>query len=187
MWEQLVEWDRELFRFLNGLWLDDFDALWLFITQVRNWIPLYFIFIFLIYKAIPRWRNLVAISGIFITAFSTLYLTNVVKNLIERLRPNNEPILMDSIKILQNPENFSFWSGHSAVSFAVVTYVVLILKSKHNNWIYTFYLWPILFAFSRIFVGVHYPVDIIVGMVVGLTLGACFYKLFKVVKLPDSR
>ncbi len=187
MWEKIVELDRQAFRFLNGLGIDDLNGFWLFVTEVRNWIPLYLLLVFLVIKIVPKYRNLAGAAGIFIVAFSTLYLTNIVKELFARLRPNNEPLLMDSIRILQRPENFSFWSGHSAVSFAVTTFVVLLLRNhKATKWVCLIYVWPILFAFSRIFVGVHYPADVTVGMLVGLLLGYVFYRLILLFKVRGS-
>ena len=179
MWEDLVLLDQDIFRFLNSLWIGDFEGFWLFITEIEHWIPLYLFIFYLIFKNYRRPINFMGIASVFVVAVSTLSLTNLVKNYVARLRPNNEPLLMDSIRILQTPENFSFWSGHSAVSFAVATFAVILLSQKINTkWIYLIYVWPILFALSRIFVGVHYPVDIIVGMIVGLLLGLAFAKAF---------
>ncbi|AZQ42854.1 phosphatase PAP2 family protein [Nonlabens ponticola] len=177
MWESLVQIDQDIFRFINGLPISRFNEFWLFVTQIENWIPLYLLFFFiLIYKL--RWRRgLASILGVFTVASVTLWLTNVVKDQVQRLRPNNEPALVDAINVFQMPENFSFWSGHSAVSFAVTTFVVLLLrKYSWSRWYLLFYLWPLTFALSRIMVGVHYPFDVIVGMLVGLLLGILFYK-----------
>jgi undecaprenyl-diphosphatase len=187
MWEDLIKVDRDLFRYLNNSWIGEFDSFWIFVTQIETWIPLFLFIFYLFFKKIPKPKNFIAIALIFIIAALTLFLTHVVKNYVGRLRPNNEPLLMDSIRVLQTPENFSFWSGHSAVSFAVATFsVILLLKplSTDTNsrfsykWLYLIYLWPITFAFSRIFVGVHYPADITVGMIVGILLGFAFAKAF---------
>lgn len=187
MWEDLIKVDRDLFRYLNNSWIGEFDSFWVFVTQIETWIPLFLFIFYLFFKKIPKPNNFIAIALIFIVAALTLFLTHVVKNYVARLRPNNEPLLMDSIRVLQTPENFSFWSGHSAVSFAVATFsVILLLKplSTDTNsrfsykWLYLIYLWPITFAFSRIFVGVHYPADITVGMIVGTLLGFAFAKAF---------
>ncbi|MGB3592208.1 MAG: phosphatase PAP2 family protein [Nonlabens sp.] len=180
MWESIVDLDRRAFKFLNSLGIDDYDQFWLFVTQIENWIPLYLLFFYLLYRNVERPNNFFSIAGIPAVAIITLQLTNLVKNFIERLRPNNEPMLMDSIRILQRPENFSFWSGHSAVSFAVTTFVVLCLKSRSGSkWYYLFYIWPFTFAISRIFVGVHYPADVTVGMLVGMLLGYGSFKLLE--------
>ncbi len=187
MWDDLVQIDRDIFVFINSLWIGEFDGFWLFVTQIENWIPLYLFIFYLLFKKLSRPTNFIAIASVFAIAYITLFLTNVVKNYVERLRPNNEPLLMDSIRILQTPENFSFWSGHSAVSFAVATFCVILLfpKTKDGNhpdrfskWILLLYLWPITFAFSRIFVGVHYPFDVTVGMLVGLVMGTITAMVF---------
>ncbi|OUS19263.1 phosphatase PAP2 family protein [Nonlabens dokdonensis] len=179
MWEQLVETDQQLFRWINSLWIGKFHGFWIFVTQIQNWAFLYILFFYLLYKNFDKPTRYVAIVMVPVVALITLFFTNLVKNGVERLRPNNEPLLMDSIQVLLKPENFSFWSGHSAVSFAVTTFVVHALRSRNvTKWIYLFYLWPFTFAFSRIFVGVHYPADITVGMLVGLFLGWISFVLF---------
>ncbi len=179
MWEQLVEVDQQLFRWINGLWIGKFHSFWLFVTKIQNWFFLYLIFFYLLFKYFEKPTRYIAIITVPVVALITLFFTNLVKNGVERLRPNNEPILMDSIQILLEPENFSFWSGHSAVSFAVTVFMVLALRSrKAGKWTYLLFIWPIIFALSRIFVGVHYPADVTVGMFVGLFLGWVTYILF---------
>lgn len=192
MWEHLVQLDRDIFRYVNGLWIGQFTEFWLFVTEIEHWFPLYLLFFILLYKSMSWRKGIASIGMVLTTAVFTLWLTNLVKNFVERLRPNNEPVLMDTINILQKPENFSFWSGHSAVSFAVTTIVVLLLQHyKPSRWYYLFYIWPITFAFSRLFVGVHYPADITVGMLVGLLTGFLFFKLtlwlFSVLKNARQR
>jgi undecaprenyl-diphosphatase len=178
MWEEIVNIDREIFSYINGLWIGQFSEFWIFVTQIEHWIPLYMLFFLLLYVSTTWKRGLASIGMALTTAIFTLWLTDLVKNLVARLRPNNEPLLMDSIHILQRPENFSFWSGHSAVSFAVTTIVVLLLQHfRPSRWYYLFYVWPVTFALSRLFVGVHYPADITVGMLVGILTGFMFYRL----------
>lgn len=183
MWEDLVKIDRDLFVYLNSSWLSNFDTFWLVVTRIENWIPLYIVFFYLLYKKNKQPYNLVTMVAIPLLAAFTLGLTNLVKHTVARLRPNNNPILMDHITILQTPENFSFWSGHSAVSFAVTTFVILVLQAHRAKRVYfLFYVWPVLFALSRIFNGVHYPADIAVGAFVGSTLGLLSYKIVFLLK-----
>ncbi|MGJ8683416.1 MAG: phosphatase PAP2 family protein [Nonlabens sp.] len=181
MWESLVEIDQQIFRYINGSYFRKFDAFWLFVTRLEVWLPLYFSFFFFFFKKLPKRTSYVASIGIVLATVIAIGLTDLVKNYVERLRPNNEPVLMDSIYILQQPENFSFWSGHTAVSVTVSLFVYLVLnKFSPSKWWLLFFIWPLLFAFSRIFVGVHYPLDVFVGAMVGLTLGMLFYKLFNI-------
>lgn len=179
MWESLVEIDQHAFTFINSSWLNKFDSLWLFVTQLETWLPLYITFFILLFKLLPVKVNYLSIVTLIICTVTAIGLTGLVKNTVERIRPNNEPVLMDSIHILQHPENFSFWSGHTAVSMTVSIFVYLTLQRYHpSKWYWLIFIWPLLFASSRIFVGVHYPLDVLAGALVGLSLGFLFHKLF---------
>ena len=103
--------------------------------------------------------------------------TDLTKHAVARLRPNNTEDINTLIRILKTPSTYSFFSGHSSSSFSVTTAVVLFLRRRFK-WCWVFYLWPLLFVFSRIFVGVHFPVDIIVGATVGVLSALFFYMLY---------
>lgn len=177
MLERIYKWDRELFVYLNSLGIESYDSFWIFVTNIKNWIPLYLLF-FILFFAAFYWKKAL-FSSLFLIAsfFTTLGFTNLVKNAVVRLRPNNEPELLDLIRILQTPGNYSFFSGHASSSFVVATFVVLCLR-KVYKWIYVIYIWPLLFILSRIYVGVHYPLDLIVGAIVGILFALLFYNLY---------
>ena len=178
MWEKIEQWDRELFVYLNNLGIEKYDAFWIFVTNPRHWIPLYLLF-FLFFFLAFHWRKAIFTTLFLLaTVFTTWGLTNLVKSFALRLRPNNTPELLELIRVLQEPTNYSFFSGHSSTSFAATTFVVLILSEK-TKWIYLAYIWPIIFVMSRIYVGVHYPGDILVGMIVGIIMAVIFYKLYQ--------
>jgi undecaprenyl-diphosphatase len=177
MLDELYKWDRELFIYLNSLGIESYDGFWIFVTNIRHWIPLY-IFFFIMFFIAFYWKKAIFTSLFLLASFAaTLSFTNIVKNLVVRLRPNNEPELADLIRILQSPTNYSFFSGHASSSFVVTTFVVLSLR-EHYKWIYVVYLWPVIFVISRVYVGVHYPLDLIVGSIVGILFGFLFYKLY---------
>ncbi len=179
MLKKLEDWDQSLFIYLNNLGLEQYDGFWIFVTQIETWTPLFAFFIFLFYRSYP-WK---AASAVFyfllITTGITLLATDIVKETIERLRPNNVEALGELIRVLQRPSNFSFFSGHASSSFAITTFTVLALR-HYIKWIYLAFLWPLLFVTSRIYVGVHYPSDILVGALVGSTFAYIFYKICKV-------
>ena len=183
MLEQLKQWDRDLFVFLNSLGIEEYDNFWVFVTQIRHWIPLFVVF-FILYFVAFHWKkaifNVIALLCAFATTFA---LTDFTKAFFSRIRPNNVEDLSDIIRILQMPDSFSFFSGHASSSFVVTTFIVLTLRRKFK-WIYIMYLWPILFVLSRIFVGVHYPGDILVGALVGTLIAFIFYKIY--VKCDDK-
>lgn len=177
MWEQLNQWDRELFLYFNSLGIESHDQFWIFVTKIENWIPFY-IALFSFYFLAYHWKKASFTSLFLIAAFLTTWgFTNLVKNLLVRLRPNNEPELVDLIRVLQTPTNYSFFSGHASSSFVVATFVVLTLQHK-SKWIYLVYIWPVLFFLSRLYVGVHYPSDLIVGSMVGVIFAFIFYWLY---------
>lgn len=177
MLEKLQEWDRQLFVFLNNLGIERYDTFWIFVTNPRHWIPLYILFFALFFIAY-NWKK-AAFTSLFLLAsvFTTWGFTNLVKGFFTRLRPNNNPDLVDLIRVLQEPTNYSFFSGHSSTSFCATTFVVLALREKWK-WIYVAYIWPFIFVLSRIYVGVHYPGDIFVGMIVGILMAILFHKLY---------
>lgn len=166
MLDQLAQWDRDLFVFLNSLGIEDYDFFWIYITQIEHWIPLYLLFFILFFVWLPWKRALIYVVATFAVFGITYAFTNFVKITVERLRPNNSEELTALIRILQTPGDFSFFSGHASVSMAVTTFVVLCLRDK-SRWVYLCYIWPLLFVLSRIYVGVHYPSDILIGAAVG--------------------
>ncbi|NKI28422.1 phosphatase PAP2 family protein [Arenibacter sp. 6A1] len=183
MFEKLLEWDRNSFIFLNNLGIEGYDLFWSSITNFSTWIPLFVLFLVLIFKNYPKKEAL----SMFITIIGTVILiaivTGVVKEMIARLRPADNDELKSLIRVLVDPYGFSFFSGHAASSFGITTIVYLFLKEK-INWGLIFYIWPLLFVFSRIYVGVHYPLDLIVGAMVGILFAVFSYRLYKGLKYP---
>lgn len=177
MLDQLKQWDRELFVYLNSLGLEQYDQFWILVTRIENWIPFY-IFLFMLFFLAFDWKK-AAFTSIFLLAtfLSTWGFTNLVKNIYVRLRPNNNPDLVDLIRILQEPTNYSFFSGHASASVVVATFVVLVLKDTYR-WIYAVFIWPLLFILSRVYVGVHYPSDLLVGAIVGVAFAYLFFWLY---------
>ena len=175
-WDKLIEQDRELLVHLNSLGTETWDSFWLIVTNQFSWIPLFLLLFILIFKAFG-WKKgilLVLLSAILVT-FSD-QTVNLIKNNVMRLRPNNDLELKEIIRILKNPRGFSFVSGHSTTSFAVTVFMVLLLK-KHFKQIVFLFIWPMLFAYSRIYCGVHFPIDIFMGMLLGTIIGFVFYRL----------
>lgn len=176
MLETLKHWDRELFVFLNGLGIEDYDSFWLFATQPKNWIPLYILFFILIFYYYRFKKGLVVGFFLILTVAVTMLFTELVKDYVARLRPNNVEALRELIRIIQKPNNYSFFSGHASSSFSIATFVVLMIQ-EFSKWIYLVYLWPLVFVMSRIFLGVHYPSDIFIGALIGTGFAFCFHFL----------
>lgn len=183
MLEKLLEWDRDTFVYLNNLGIEEYDFFWKIVTNFPTWIPLMVLFIVLIFLKYPRREAFFVLLTIILMITLVGIATDLTKNYVARLRPNNTEELHALIRILKNPPSYSFFSGHSASSFSITTSVVLFLR-KRFKWSWFFYIWPILFALSRIFVGVHYPIDIIVGALVGVLFAVLFYRLYVKIIVP---
>ena len=189
--DKIIAQDKELFIYLNALGNESWDNFWVIVTNQFSWIPLFLLIFFLIFKAYG-WKKgivLVLVAAALVT-FSDQFV-NLIKNTVGRLRPNNDPTLNEFIRILKGPKGFSFISGHSTTSFAVTTFLIATLK-KHYKYSYLLLIWPFLFAYSRIYVGVHFPTDLFVGMFVGIAIGFSFYKislffLNKVKTIPSKK
>lgn len=178
MFEKIIHLDKSLLIYLNSLGSEQWDPFWLYITRHFNWTPVFIIVLFLLFKFLG-WKKgvfLIFFLAVFIT-FSDQF-TNLIRVIFERLRPNNDPAIKDQLRTLIRPQNYSFTSGHATTSTAVTVFAIQLLK-KHTKFIYLFALFPIFFAYSRLYLGVHFPIDIATGATVGALIGFAFVKLFR--------
>lgn len=180
MLEKLLKWDQEAFVCLNNLGIEQYDTFWSVITNITTWIPLYVFFMFVLLYKTGFKEGVLKVAFTIALAVFIIFITDLTKNYVARLRPNNTLEINTLIRILKSPTDYSFFSGHAASSFAITTFIFLTLRKRYK-WTILFYIWPILFATSRIFVGVHFPLDIIVGIFVGMLSAFMFYKLSKLV------
>jgi undecaprenyl-diphosphatase len=178
MLDQLLKWDRDTFIYLNSLGIEDYDVFWSTVTNFTTWIPLFILFIVLIFRFYPKNEAFWVLGTVLLTVSLVAAFTGITKEWVARLRPNNTEEINTLIRILKSPDGYSFFSGHSSSSFSITTSVFLFLR-HHFKWSWLFFIWPILFATSRIYVGVHYPLDLFVGAAVGLLFAFLFYRLYR--------
>ena len=174
----IIQLDKEVLIFLNNLGSEPWDGLWLAITNQLNWAPL---FVFIIYLTIRSfgWKRggFMVLFMILLVAFSDQF-TNLIKNSTERLRPINDPEIKDMLRTLIQPQSYSFMSGHATTSTFFSVFVVLLLKEKYK-YIYVLLFFPLIFAYSRLYLGVHFPIDVSVGIIVGILFANLYFLLFK--------
>lgn len=183
MFKRLLDWDRDLLVFINGLGGDTSDSFWIIVTDATTWIPLFILFIVLLFKNYPSKQAWFMTGNAIVLLFVVLGVTLATKEGIARMRPMNHPQLSTLLRILKQPSGFSFFSGHASSSFSLTTLMVLYLRDSFK-WRYLFYVWPVFFALSRLFVGVHYPVDILAGALIGASAGLLFYRAYTDIILP---
>ncbi len=178
MLEKIIALDKKLFVFLNSLGSPTYDGLWLLITKQANWTPFFLLLAYLLYQKIGIKK--LGVVVLFITLILLCCDTSVefFKTTFERLRPCNDPELKGIIRIIHHSSTYSFFSGHASNSMATMVFVYMILK-KYYKYAYLIFLYPLIFAYSRIYLGVHFPTDILTGYLFGTTFGLVFYLIYQ--------
>lgn len=181
MLEKIIALDTELLIFLNGLGSESYDSLWLIITKQINWIPLFLLFLYLIFKKIGAKQTLYLILFIALLLTFTDQVTNLFKNGFQRLRPCSNPEINTIIRVVKSSSSYSFFSGHAANSMAVAVFLYSLLN-RYYKFAFLLFLWPLIFAYSRIYLGLHYPLDILCGYLFGMFSGFMFFKIYQAVQ-----
>ncbi len=178
MLDWLLDLDRNVFVYLNSLGSETFDGFWSFITKQLHWTPF---FIFLLYLAVKKlgWKHtaLILVMIAVLIAF-TDQTTNLYKKGLQRLRPGNEPEIAGIIRAVQHRSSFSFISGHASNSMAAAFFLFMVLR-RYYKYMGFIFLWPLIFAYSRIYLGLHYPGDILAGYLWGIFTATLVLKLYK--------
>lgn len=180
MVEILIQKDKELLIFLNNLGTEQWDSFWLLITKQLYWTPLFLLIFYMIFKTFGLKKGgFIVLSIIILVVFSDQF-TNIIKDYFQRLRPNNDPEINHLLRNFIQPQSFSFTSGHATTSTFFTVFVILLLRNHYKN-TYFLLLFPLIFGYSRIYLGVHFPLDIVTGFIAGTILAILYYKLFNVV------
>lgn len=175
--EELLKFDKELFIFLNSLGSVSYDDFWSIITQQIYWTP-FFIGVFYLIQKKVGWKNFgIAIVFLALLITFTDQITNLVKNGIQRLRPCNDPEIKEIIRVVISRNSYSFFSGHASNSMGSTMFIFLIIRNYYKH-TYLLFFFPIIFAYSRIYLGLHFPLDILTGYIFGIVNGIVFYKLY---------
>ena len=117
MFDKLLQWDRDAFIYLNSLGIEKYDAFWSVITNFYTWTPLFILFIYLLFKKFPK-RHAFAmiVVSVFLVVFITT-LTDLTKEVVARLRPNNDAEINTLIRIVKNSSSYSFFQAMPQVPF----------------------------------------------------------------------
>lgn len=178
MLEKLLSLDTQLFIYLNGLGSETYDWLWLALTIQFNWIPFFLLLFYLIYKKLGIRQTVYLLFFVAVLVLVTDQIANLFKYTVQRVRPCNNSEINTIIRVVQVRNSFSFFSGHAANTMAVSTFLYLIFK-KQFKFMGLLFLWPLIFAYSRIYLGLHYPLDILSGYLCGLITGYLMYKAYQ--------
>lgn len=175
----IVSADQELFLWLNGLHTPWLDTAMYWITYKYTWIPLYMLLIGMTIRA-EGWKKggFIIIAVVLAVAFADKVTSGFMKPYFLRLRPCHDP----SIQVVMHHVTdcgglYGFASSHASTSFALAIAWFSLLRRQVPQMAFLF-LWAAVYAYSRVYVGVHYPLDILVGALVGLLVGYSFVQLY---------
>ncbi|RBL88616.1 phosphatase PAP2 family protein [Chitinophaga flava] len=173
MLESILKQDLRLFFHINGQWHNAvLDYILPLAREPYMWAPLYLflaLFITINYGWRGFWWILFFLLCFALADQSSLY----IKQAFGRVRPCRDPIVSHYARILVGycPTSGSFTSNHAANHFALATFCFLTLKSAFGRYTWLFFLWAALVGYAQIYVGVHYPLDVAGGAVLGIFIG----------------
>ncbi|MBN9295966.1 MAG: phosphatase PAP2 family protein [Filimonas sp.] len=191
-WEQLLstlkQWDTWLFLKINNDWTTPFlDGIFPVWREMLTWVPLYFFIVFLVFWNFgwKAWPWVVALIAT--VALSDQLSSQLLKNWINRPRPCADDVLKYQVRLLLSrcPASGSFTSSHATNHFAVACFIYFTLKPYLGKWGKLLFVWAATICYGQMYVGVHYPLDILGGTILGCAIGywaAIFFN--KKIKLP---
>jgi len=174
--------DNAVLLFINGMHTPFLDSFMMVVSNRLIWIPLYLFLVYLIIRKYGKSSWLLIVFGILAVALSDQLASNLIKNLVMRYRPSHNLWLAPHLHFVADymGGQYGFASSHAANTFALATFIMLIMP-KYRNLTIALFCWALLVCYSRMYLGVHYPSDILGGMIVGGFSAWICYKLWQLV------
>lgn len=179
--QQLLEADKYLFRLINSTWHHPIMDEMLPLFRIKYyWLPLYLflaLFILINFKK-NGWLWILFAAGT--AALTDFVSSSIIKENFMRLRPCNDPDMASNIRVLVSyrPISSSFTSSHAANHFGTATFIFFTLRKQIGHWAWAFFAWAFIIIYAQVYVGVHYPIDVLCGAMVGFLFGYLSAKSF---------
>jgi undecaprenyl-diphosphatase len=167
--EQLVEWDKAFFLYLNGQHTPWLDPVMMVLSHRLTWVPLYLCLLVFIIRRHGR-ESWVPVVGIIITILlADQVCSSLLKPIVGRFRPSHEPSLDGLVHIVDGYRGgqYGFASSHAGTTFGLAMFFILQYR-RVWKWTWVLLPWAAIVAYTRIYLGVHYPGDVIVGALIGM-------------------
>ncbi|MEO8403803.1 MAG: phosphatase PAP2 family protein [Chitinophagaceae bacterium] len=181
IWQKLVNMDQWLFTQLNSVYTNRvFDSIMPFMRNAMHWSPVYLfliVFMLLNFNRKGAWWCLFFTATVALTDMTGTYL---FKNTVQRTRPCNDHDFAPHVRMLLDhcSYGFSFISNHAANHFAMAAFFYITMKSVLGKWTGLAFVWAGIVGYAQIYVGIHYPLDVLAGSLLGLTIGTLSGRLF---------
>ena len=178
--EQLINWDKSLLLYLNGMHTDFFDFVMYWISNKFIWIPFYLFLIYLVIQNYKLKTIIVLIAVVLLITISDMSSVHLFKEVFHRLRPCQDPEMKPLIHLVNDECGglYSFVSSHAANTFALSFFLIIVLGKKVKYLTTGMIIWASLVSYTRIYLGVHYPLDVLCGAILGIVIGIGIGKLF---------
>jgi len=180
MLQQLKDWDQQLFLFLNGIHADVLDPVAFYLTKTEFWVPLFAFLLFLIFRDYKKQAWFIVVGIIVSIVLSDQITSGLMKPFFARLRPSHEPSLEGMVHLVNGYRGglYGFASGHAANTMGIAMFIFLLLRPKYS-FAWMMFLWAGVMSYTRIYLGVHYPGDILAGLLIGFACGYAAFLLQK--------
>lgn len=180
MLEVLDKFDKKLLLFLNSFHYPVMDEIMWWISETFTWLPFYILLVALVIYHY-RWRALplILLIAVLIT-MSDFIASGILKPLVQRLRPSHDPEIKDLLHIVNGYRggSYGFVSSHACNVFALAFYFYFTVNGKIPWLKYIMFPWAVIVSYSRIYLGVHYPGDIIVPFILSFPIAYTVMKLY---------
>ena len=171
----ITDIDQSIFFFFNGMHNPFWDIVMPLFTRTELWSVLYLTLIFFIIKKY-RTKALIILIGLALVILISDQFSVFVKEMVKRLRPTHDPAIQHLVHNIHSKGGlYGFFSSHATNTFAVAMFTSKLFKNyRYSLLIFT---WALLVSYTRIYIGLHYPLDILTGIIVGILIGYFIYKL----------
>ena len=183
MLDSILTKDIELLIYLNNLGTTQWDSFWLVITNKFSAIPLYVLLLYFTYKQFGVKKTILVILFIIILITVSDQTSNLFKYSFKRLRPCHNENIAHLVRVVKERCGglYAFFSAHAANSMAIAIFFGLLLRNKLKYIFPLLIIWALLVSYSRIYIGVHFPLDVLTGMFFGAIYALISYKLISLI------
>lgn len=177
---KIQDMDMQVLSLFNGSDNIMLDQMVQILTSGLTWIPLYVMLFFVVMRNNETMGQIALVVGsaIFCVLFADGLVDGIIKQLAERWRPSNDPTFKYMVQVVDDirPKGYSFCSAHAANTMSLAVFFSLLIRSKMLT--ITLVIWSLINCWTRLYLGVHYPSDILCGMMIGIVVGILVYLLY---------